>query len=72
MLLQESGNSKPQAMELVTIDGKYYIELEKLKNSEMENIQHLAELSIALAKENEALRERIEVLETRLRALGEY
>jgi hypothetical protein len=64
----ESGNSKSKAVELVKINGKYYLELESLEDSHLENSQHLAELIIALAQENEVLRERMEVLEARLRA----
>jgi len=58
-------------VELIKLNGKYYLELESLKNDDTNNTQQLAELSIALAQENEALRERIEILEARLKARGE-
>ncbi|MEX2568097.1 MAG: hypothetical protein WD431_19270 [Cyclobacteriaceae bacterium] len=45
-------------VELVKINNKYYIELE-----EFENLDSIVELSIALAQENEALKERIMLLE---------
>jgi hypothetical protein len=53
-------------VELVEFDGKHYIEV-----SEFENSDCVVELSIALAAENQALKERVEVLEERLRLLGE-
>lgn len=59
-------------MELVKINGKYYLELESLENCELNNVKQLVELSIALARENEVLRERIEVLEARLQVLDGY
>lgn len=71
MLFRESGNPDSKAAEVIQLNGKYYLQLESLENSELENGQQLVELSIALARENEILRERIEVLEARLRALGE-
>jgi hypothetical protein len=73
MLLHTEGNQQPKPLVagLVKIEGKYYLELENYENSELENTQQLIELSIALARENEAQRERIAVLEARLRVLGE-
>ncbi len=73
MLLHTEGNQQPQPLVagLVKIDGKYYLELENYENGELENTQQLVELSIALARENEAQRERIAVLEARLRVLGD-
>ena len=73
MLLQTEGNSQPKPLVagLVKMNDKYYLELEKYENDYLENTQQLVELSIALAKENEAQRDRIAVLEARLRAYGE-
>ena len=45
-------------VELVKFNDKYYIELK-----EFENFDHIVELSIALVRENEALKERIQLLE---------
>ena len=74
MLLHTEGNQQPQPLVagLVKIDDQYYLELENYENAELENTQQLVELSIALARENEAQRERIAVLEARLRALGDF
>ncbi|MBD0254406.1 MAG: hypothetical protein ICV83_01705 [Cytophagales bacterium] len=73
MLLHTEGNQQPKPLVagLVKIDDKYYLELEHYENAELENTQQLVELSIALARENEAQRERIAILEARLRVLGE-
>lgn len=49
-------------MEVVTINGKFYVEL-----NQIHDVDSIVELSIALARENEALRERIAVLEEKLR-----
>ena len=46
-------------VELIRINGKYYLE-------EFDNLDYIIELSIALAKENELLKERIQLLEDRL------
>jgi|GEM_PF-5003933 len=69
MLLHSEGSSQPKPVVagLVKINDKYYLELENYENSELENAQQLVEFSIALAKENEAQRERIAVLEARLK-----
>lgn len=69
MLLHSEGSSQPKPLVsgLVKINDKYYLELENYENGELENAQQLVELSIALAKENEAQRERIAVLEARLK-----
>ena len=53
-------------MEVVTINGKLYVELERVQD-----IDCIVELSIALARENEVLKERIAVLEEKLRAAEE-
>lgn len=45
-------------VEIVKINDKYYIELDEFENSDC-----IVELSIALAKENEALKERVQLLE---------
>jgi hypothetical protein len=73
MLLHTEGNQQPKPLVagLVKIEDRYYLELENYENSEVENTQQLVELSIALARENEAQRERIAVLEARLRVLGD-
>jgi phage protein U len=74
MMLQDTeGNSQPEPLVagLVKLNGKYYLELENYENSELENAQRLVELSIALARENEAQRERISILEDRLRAYSD-
>ncbi len=73
MLLHTDGNSQPIPLVagLVKLNGKYYLELDGYENSELENGQKVVELSIALAMENEAQRERIAILEAKLRALGE-
>ena len=69
MPLHSEGNSQPKPVVtgLVKINDKYYLELENYENGELENGQRLVELSIALAKENEAQRERIAVLEAKLK-----
>ena len=46
-------------VELVKLDDKYYLE-------EFDNSDYIVELSIALAKENNALKERIQILEDQL------
>ncbi len=63
ILLNTQGNSKyvTKQVELVKLNDKYYIELDEFENSDC-----IVELSIALAKENEALKERIQILEERL------
>lgn len=68
ILLNAAGPSKfaSKRIELVEFNGRHYIEV-----SEFENADYIVELSIALAAENQALKERIEVLEERLRLLGE-
>jgi hypothetical protein len=73
MLTHTDGNSQPRPLVegLVKWNGKYYLELNDYPNSELENGQRVVELSIALAMENEAQRERIAVLEGKLKALGE-
>ena len=72
MPLHSDGNSQPKPLTtgLVKLNGKFYLELESYENSELENAQQVVELSIALAQENEVLRERIEVLEARLMRFG--
>ena len=45
-------------VEIIKIDGKYYIELDEFENSDC-----IVELCIALAQENESLKERIHLLE---------
>lgn len=64
ILLNTQGNSKyvTKQVELVKLNDKYYIELEEFEHSDC-----IVELSIALAKENEALKERVQILEERLR-----
>lgn len=63
ILLNTQGVSKyvSKQVELVKINDKYYIELDEFENSD-----HIVELSIALAQENQALKERIQSLEERL------
>ena len=53
-------------MEVVTINGKFYVELDQIHD-----VDSIVELSIALARENEVLRERIAILEEKLRTIGE-
>ena len=64
VLLNTTSTSRyvTKQVELVKLGGKYYIELEEFDNSDC-----IVELSIALAKENEALKERVQLLEDRLR-----
>lgn len=71
-MLHMEGDSqpKPLAAGVVKFNEKYYLELENYRNGELENAQQLIELSIALAKENEVQRERIAVLEARLKVYG--
>ncbi len=66
ILLNTGGPSKlvSRQVELVKLNGKYYIELEEFENSDC-----IVELSISLATENQALRERIQVLEERIKLL---
>ncbi len=68
ILLNATGPSKfvSKRIELVVLNGRHYIEV-----SEFENSDCVVELSIALAAENQALKERVEILEERLRLLGE-
>ena len=68
ILLNATGPSKfaSKKIELVELNGKHYIEV-----SEFENSDCVVELSIALAAENQALKERVEILEERLRLIGE-
>lgn len=74
MLLHSEGSSQPKPLVtgLVKINDKYYLELENYENGDLENAQQLIELSIALAKENEAQRERIAVLEAKLREFEDF
>lgn len=62
VVLSPLGNSKfvTKQIELVKFNNKYYIEFDGFENSD-----RIVELSIALAKENEALKERIRLLESR-------
>ncbi len=73
MLLHTEGNQQPQALVagLVKIGDKYYLELDNYENGALENSQQLIELSIALARENEAQRERIAILEAKVRDLSD-
>ncbi len=73
MLLHTEGNSQPKPLVagLVKINDRYYLELDNYENGELENAQQLVELSIALAKENEAQRDRIAVLEAKLKEFEE-
>ncbi|MDQ3533996.1 MAG: hypothetical protein M3421_00020 [Bacteroidota bacterium] len=63
LLLNANGPSKnaTKEVEILKLNGKFYIELKELKNSDC-----IIELSIALASENEALKERILILEEKL------
>lgn len=60
VVLHPSCESKflKKQVEIIKIDGKYYIELDEFENSDC-----IVELSIALAQENESLKERIRLLE---------
>lgn len=60
-----ASNLITKQVEIIKFGEKYYIELEEFENSDC-----IIELSIALSKENEALKERIELLENRLRSLS--
>jgi hypothetical protein len=64
IILNAGGPSKfiSKKVEIVKLNGRYYIELE-----EFENWDCIVELSIAVAAENEALKERIAILEEGLR-----
>ncbi len=68
ILLNATGPSKfvSKKIDLVELNGKHYIEV-----SEFENSDCVVELSIALAAENQALKERVKILEERLRLIGE-
>lgn len=63
VVLNTTGHSKlvERQVELVKFNDKYYIEIDEFENSDC-----IVELSIALAKENEALKERVQLLEERL------
>jgi hypothetical protein len=63
IVLNALGTSKvaTRKVEIVKFNGKYYIELEEFENSDC-----IVELSIALASENQALKERIKILEDKL------
>ena len=60
-----TSNLMTKQVELIKLNEKYYIELEEFENSEC-----IVELSIALSKENEALKERINLLEDQLRSFS--
>lgn len=59
---EETAHSLEKKYEIVKINGKYYIELDNFDDSEC-----MIELSISLATENDILRERIHLLEEKLR-----
>lgn len=63
IVLNPTSSSKfvTKQVEIVKLNDKYYIELDEFENSDC-----IVELSIALAQENEALKERIQILEERL------
>ncbi len=54
-------NTVKKQVQLLKVDGKYYIELE-----EFENTDCILELCLSLATENQALREKIDVLEEKV------
>ncbi len=54
-------------VEILNVDGKYYIELE-----EFENTDCIVELCLSLATENQALREKIDVLEEKFKVYKGY
>lgn len=60
IVLNPDGHPKlvRKQLELVKFNDKYYIELDEFENSDC-----IVELSIALAQENEALKERVQLLE---------
>jgi hypothetical protein len=64
IVLNPYGPSKvvSKKVEIVKLNGKYYIEMEEFENSDS-----IVELSIALASENHALKERIAILEEELK-----
>lgn len=66
IILKNGVNSsvRPRKVELVKINGKYFIELDEFEQSDS-----LAELSISLASEIDMLRERLEVLEEKIKIL---
>lgn len=66
IILNAQGNAKyiTKQVELVKLNDKYYIELEEFEHSDC-----IIELNIALAAENQALKERVQLLEERLRSV---
>lgn len=68
IMLNPRGTSKyvSKQVELVKLNGKYYIELDEFENSDC-----VVELSISLAKENDILKERIKVLEEKIQVMSE-
>ena len=68
IMLNPRGSSKyvSKQVELVKLNGKYYIELDEFENSDC-----VVELSISLAKENDILKERIKVLEEKIKVISE-
>lgn len=51
-------------VEMIKVDGKYFIELD-----EYQGLDSIVELSISLSSENDVLRERVSILEEKIRDL---
>lgn len=56
----------PKKVEIIQYNGRNYIEF-----AQYENIEHIVDLAISLAKENEVLKERLQLLQDKLDALVE-
>ncbi len=55
----------PRKLEVIQYNGKNYIEF-----NQYENIEHIVDLAVAMAKENEVLKERLHLLQDKLSQLG--
>ena len=54
-------------IEILKLDGKYYIELEEFQNNDC-----IVELCISLASENQSLRDNISILEEKIKVLQKF
>ncbi|GEM_PF-1699869 len=55
----------PKKVEIIQYNGRNYIEF-----GQYENIEHIVDIAISLAKENEVLKERLQLLQDKLDTLG--
>ncbi len=57
-------NLQKKKIEILKVEGKYYIELEEFQNNDC-----IVELCISLASENQSLRDNISILEEKIKVL---